>query len=753
MSEQPNSPAPKSGGPRPAGQKPEGKGTGRTGPPPGWLLIVLVLASILLLANPFGSSQSKITYQFFHEQVEKNNVRTLEVRGQQAYGEFRIPPLKSELEASKAKQAESSEKPEPEESSPSDRPETDDKPADEPDATEEESKPEKDTTTEDEKPSETEKSESTEAPKQDDSGKDAPKEEKKAAEGENDERLDKEFVVTLLNPYIEHDVAQFWLDHGVDVRAEKPTDYGTLLYAIWFAVFIAMMVGMWYFMRRTRDQMMGGGMLGSVTRSPARRYESGEGPKVTFDDVAGLEGVKRDLEEVVDFLKDPERFQRLGARVPKGVLLMGPPGTGKTLLAKAVAGEAGVPFFSISGSEFIQLFVGVGASRVRDLFKTAKAAAPAILFIDEIDAVGRQRGAGLGGGHDEREQTLNQILSEMDGFTPTTSVIVMAATNRPDVLDPALLRPGRFDRHITVDRPSLEARRELFEVHTREMPLAEDVDFDRLARATVGLTGADLRNLANEAALWATRHNKNNVSMDDFEFARDKVLMGAPRDDVLTEEEKRITAYHEAGHTVVAWKVPGNDRVHKVTIIPRGRALGVTQLVPEADRHNMSESAMYAMLAMALGGRTAEKMMFDEYSAGAENDLKRATELARRMVTLWGMSERLGPVAFQQSGDNPFLGREIVQEHRHYSEHTAQIIDEEVAKILHSAADRAKRCLAEYHDQLVELSEALLDREVLDEDEIGDILGDSPNSSKGAERTVEIQPPTPAASTTSREKS
>ncbi len=680
----------------------------------------MLLATALLFWSPLGTQRSEITYSFFHDQVEKGNVRILEVRGQQAFGEFRVPPLKSELQQARADTGAKA----------------DDMAADEADGEQAADSP-----ADDGKPTPVDTQQNKSAAEGD-----TPSEvDAKSDEGmpkDKDERLNKEFVVTLLSPYIDNDVTKFWLSHGVEVQSNPPTDFSAILYAIWVAILIAFMIGMWYFMRRTRDQMMGGGMLGGVTRSPARRYELGEGPHVTFDDIAGLDGVKRDLTEVVEFLKDPERFQRLGARVPKGVLLMGPPGTGKTLLAKAVAGEAGVPFFSISGSEFIQLFVGVGASRVRDLFKTAKAASPAILFIDEIDAVGRQRGAGLGGGHDEREQTLNQILSEMDGFTPTTSVIVIAATNRPDVLDPALLRPGRFDRHITVDRPSLEARRELFEVHTREMPLAEDVDFDRLARATVGLTGADIRNLVNEAALWATRHNKNQVSMDDFEFARDKVLMGAKRDDVLTEEEKRITAYHEAGHTIVAWKVPGNDRVHKVTIIPRGRALGVTQLVPTADRHNMSESDMYATLAMALGGRTAEKMIFDEYSAGAENDLKRATELARRMVTLWGMSERLGPVAFQQSGDNPFLGREIVQEHRHYSEHTAQVIDEEVAKILHAAADRAKRCLIEYQDQLVELSEALLVREVLDEDEIEEILGPSANRS-AEDRGIEIQPPSP----------
>lgn len=731
--------------PKPAPGKSAGEkrpaGPRRVAPPSGWLLLLLVLGTLLIITVPFAAQQSPIPYAFFHDQVEQGNVAWLEVQGQQAVGEFREPPLRSELEDFQSRRsaptATSADDPTP--ASPS----TDTEPSAESggdgDQPTEEATPDKST------------ADGTGGDKADDQASESNDgKQKQAAEGEEPERLEKEFTVTLLNPFVENEVSQFWLEHGVDVRANPPTDYGGLLFLVMLIAPLLFLAWLWFFMRRTRDQMMGGGMIGGVTRSPARRYEIGEGPQTTFEDVAGLDGVKRDLEEIVDFLKDPARFQRLGARVPKGVLLMGPPGTGKTLLAKAVAGEAGVPFFSISGSEFIQLFVGVGASRVRDLFKTAKAASPAILFIDEIDAVGRQRGAGLGGGHDEREQTLNQILSEMDGFTPTTSVIVMAATNRPDVLDPALLRPGRFDRHITVDRPSLAARRELFEVHTREMPIADDVDFNRLARATVGLTGADIRNLANEAALWATRHDKKHVGMDDFEFARDKILMGAQRDDVLNEEEKRITAYHEAGHTVVAWKVPGNDRVHKVTIIPRGRALGVTQLVPDADRHNMSESDMYGMLAMVLGGRTAEKITFDEYSAGAENDLKRATELARRMVTLWGMSERIGPIAFQQSGDNPFLGREIVQEHRQYSEHTAQVIDEEIAKILHSAADRAKRCLVEHRAELVALAEGLLEREMLNEDEIEELLGPSVNGDQ-PKPVMSIQPPSPAVPAPTRD--
>jgi cell division protease FtsH len=389
-----------------------------------------------------------------------------------------------------------------------------------------------------------------------------------------------------------------------------------------------------------------------------------------------------------------------------------------------VAGEAGVPFFSISGSEFIQMFVGVGASRVRDMFKTAKDAAPAILFVDEIDAVGRHRGAGLGGGHDEREQTLNQILSEMDGFSQTESVIVLAATNRPDVLDPALLRPGRFDRHITVDRPNLKGRVAIFKVHSKGVPLAPDVNLERLAQGTVGLTGADIRNLVNEAALWATRCGKDKVDMDDFEYARDKVLMGAKREEVLTGKEKTMTAYHEAGHALLAWMLPGIDRLHKVTIIPRGRALGVTQLLPEEDRLNISESELRSRLIFSLGGRAAEKLVFGEYSAGAESDLAQVTKLARRMVAHWGMSERLGPVAYRTSEEHPFLGREIYEQ-REFSEHTAQLIDEEVSRILHEAADKAQEMLAQHRDKLDAVAHALEENEVLDESELEELIGPS----------------------------
>jgi cell division protease FtsH len=514
------------------------------------------------------------------------------------------------------------------------------------------------------------------------------------------------------------------LDQGVKMNAEPVTDGGTMLLYLYMAVTIGVVLLLWMMWRRTRDQILGGGILSGFSKSPAKRYEASMKNPITFANVAGLEGVKNDLQEVVEFLKSPEKFQRLGGRVPKGILLMGPPGTGKTLLARAVAGEAGVPFFSISGSEFIQMFVGVGASRVRDMFKTAKEAAPSILFVDEIDAVGRVRGAGLGGGHDEREQTLNQILSEMDGFSQNETVIVLASTNRPDVLDPALLRPGRFDRHITVDRPNHKGRKEIFQVHVREVPLADDVDLDRLASGTVGLTGADIRNLVNEAALWAARQNKDKVDMSDFEHARDKVLMGPKRDEILTGKEKEMTAYHEAGHALLAWIIPGADRVHKVTIIPRGRALGVTQLLPEEDRMNIGEKELHARLVFILGGRAAEKLVFDEYSAGAENDLSQGTRLARRMVTAWGMSERLGPVAYRQSEEHPFLGKEIYEQ-REFSDHTARLIDEEVARIMHDAAQRAAELVAQKREMLDSLAHALEEREMLDELDIERLIGPS----------------------------
>ena len=500
-----------------------------------------------------------------------------------------------------------------------------------------------------------------------------------------------------------------------------PPDSGMLLMVLMWMLPIGVILFIIIQYRRQRDQVMGGGFLSGFSKSPAKRYE-GARQGVTFDDVAGLEGVKADLMEIVDFLKTPDKFRKLGGRVPKGVLLNGPPGTGKTLLARAVAGEAGVPFYSVNGSEFIQMFVGVGASRVRDLFRGAKENAPAIIFVDEIDAVGRQRGAGLGGGHDEREQTLNQILSEMDGFSPNDSVIVVAATNRPDVLDPALLRPGRFDRHITVGRPTHKGRVEIFKVHVRDVPLADDVDLEVLASGAMGLTGADIRNLVNEAALWAARNNKTKVEMSDFDYARDKVLLGAKREEAMKERERAMTAFHEAGHTLTSWRLEGGDRVRKVTIIPRGRALGVTQIMPDEDRLSMSETELRDQLVFLLGGRAAEKIVYKETTVGAENDLERATGLARRMVTHWGMSQRLGPVSYKLADEDPFLGRELHQQ-RQFSEHTMEMIDEEVAHFLRHAEKRAEELLAANQDALQKIADALLEREELDEEDLIRLIG------------------------------
>ena len=447
------------------------------------------------------------------------------------------------------------------------------------------------------------------------------------------------------------EIEELLAQHKVPHAFKPPDNTSSMLltFAILFPLVILFFF--WLSYRRRNEQMMGGGFLSGFSKSPAVQYDATE-KQITFNDVAGLIAAKADLQEIVEFLKFPEKFEKLGGQVPKGVLLNGPPGTGKTLLARAVAGEAGVPFFSVNGSEFIQMFVGVGASRVRDLFRTAKEQAPAIIFIDEIDAVGRQRGAGLGGGHDEREQTLNQILGEMDGFSQGDSTIVIAATNRPDVLDPALLRPGRFDRHVTVDRPTQRGRTAIFKVHVRNVPLADDVDLRLLAATTVGFTGADIRNMVNESALWAARNDKNRVEMEDFDHARDKIMMGAKREEILKDEDKEKTAYHEAGHTLASWYLPGADRVHKVTIIPRGRSLGSTQMLPSEDRISMAKNQLQDHLVVLLGGRAAELLIYDETTVGAENDLERATGLARRMVTRWGMSDKLGPVSYKLSDED-----------------------------------------------------------------------------------------------------
>ena len=481
-------------------------------------------------------------------------------------------------------------------------------------------------------------------------------------------------------------------------------------------------IGIWVFM--LRQMQSGGNKALSFGKSRAKLLNNQQ-KRVTFKDVAGVEEAKEELQEIIEFLKEPQKFQKLGGRIPKGVLMMGPPGTGKTLLARAIAGEANVPFFSISGSDFVEMFVGVGASRVRDLFEQGKKNAPCIIFIDEIDAVGRHRGAGLGGGHDEREQTLNQLLVEMDGFESNDGVILIASTNRPDVLDPALLRPGRFDRRVVVSRPDVRGREGILKVHTRKIPLGEDVDISVIARGTPGFTGADLANLVNEAALNAARYNKKLVAMGDFELAKDKVLMGAERKSmVISNEEKRVTAYHEAGHTLVGLKVPNADPVHKVTIIPRGMALGVTQQLPEGDRHNYSEEYLLGQIAILMGGRIAEDTFLGSITTGASNDIERATELARAMVCEYGMSE-MGPLTFGKKEEQIFLGREIAQ-HRDFSEETAIRIDQEVKKIITAQYERAKEIIQENRDVMVRLAEVLLERETLDGVEIRRIVAGLP---------------------------
>ncbi len=479
---------------------------------------------------------------------------------------------------------------------------------------------------------------------------------------------------------------------------------------IWWVPFLVI-IGLWVFF--VRQMQAGGGKAMSFGKSRARLLTENQ-QRVTFDDVAGVEESKIELEEIIAFLRDPKKFTRLGGRIPKGVLLVGPPGTGKTLLARAVAGEAGVPFFSISGSDFVEMFVGVGASRVRDLFMQGKKNAPCIIFIDEIDAVGRHRGAGLGGGHDEREQTLNQLLVEMDGFESNEGVILIAATNRPDVLDPALLRPGRFDRRVVVPRPDLRGRLAILKVHTRRVPLSDDVDLEILARGTPGFVGADLQNLVNEAALLAARREAQRVGMVDFEHAKDKVLLGTERRSmIMSDEDKRVTAYHEAGHALVAILTEGSDPVHKVTIIPRGMALGVTQTLPVEDRYNLTRKQMVAMIKHAMGGRAAEELVFEHLSTGASNDLQQATKMAREMVCRYGMSSKIGPVSYGDDGGDVFLGRDFATR-RDYSERKQQEIDEEVTSLLHDNYADARRLLEENREVLDRVAEALLERETLE---------------------------------------
>ncbi len=505
---------------------------------------------------------------------------------------------------------------------------------------------------------------------------------------------------------------------------------------------LLLLAGFVFFLMR---QMQAGGNKALSFGKSRARLLSAQQKKATFKDVAGSDEAKEELQEIIEFLKDPQKFQKLGGRIPKGVLLVGPPGTGKTLLARAIAGEANVPFFSISGSDFVEMFVGVGASRVRDLFEQGKKNAPCIIFIDEIDAVGRHRGAGLGGGHDEREQTLNALLVEMDGFESNEGVILIAATNRPDVLDPALLRPGRFDRRVVVARPDVKGREEILRVHTRKVPLSDDVDLSIIARGTPGFSGADLANLVNEAALWAARQNRKFVAMDDFEMSKDKVLMGVERKSmILSDEEKKNTAYHEAGHALVAAMTPGTDPVHKVTIIPRGMALGLTMQLPEADKHTYTKEYLEGMLAVLMGGRSAEEIFLGHITTGAGNDIERATDIARNMVCEWGMSD-LGPLAFGKKEEAIFLGREIAQ-HRDFSEDTALQIDREVKRIVSAGYESAKSVLNNNKETLDQVAQALLVREVLDANEVKLLMEGKPLPEKP--RTPPATPPTAAAPAT-----
>ncbi len=539
------------------------------------------------------------------------------------------------------------------------------------------------------------------------------------------------------------------VDNQVEITAEPPAERSVLVDLILGVAPILLLIGVWvYFMR----QMQGGGAgRGAMSFGKSRAKLQGEDQvKVTFADVAGVEEAKEEVSELVEFLRNPAKFQKLGGHIPRGVLMVGSPGTGKTLLAKAIAGEAKVPFFSISGSDFVEMFVGVGASRVRDMFDQAKKHAPCIIFIDEIDAVGRHRGAGLGGGHDEREQTLNQLLVEMDGFEGGEGVIVIAATNRPDVLDPALLRPGRFDRQVVVPLPDIRGREAILKVHMRKVPLADDVDAKVIARGTPGFSGADLANLVNEAALFAARDNAKLVSMDHLDRAKDKIMMGTERRSmVMSEEEKKLTAYHEAGHAIVGRLVPEHDPVYKVTIIPRGRALGVTMFLPEQDRYSISRLQLESQLASLFGGRVAEEIVFgpEKVTTGASNDIERATAIARNMVTRWGLTEKLGPLAYSEDEDEVFLGRSVTQ-HKHMSDDTARLIDEEVRNIIDAAHGQARDLLESHAKQLHVMAEALIKYETLDKEQIDQVMeGREPDPPEGWQETDGDVPsrPGPAA--------
>ena len=666
-------------------------------PFPMFLFVVALLALGALYLTRSTKRGDEIAYNVFHRELADGNVEKVTIKGQVIIGEFKSPRRESLTDAQFARLDELQKRQgEDEEDDPSDGTdaatgETADS-SDDGDSAESDGEP---------------------------AGGDGPlsPEDRKILDLAKEAR----YFHTIVPVYEDAQLVRELLEKAGKVESEEaPSVNG-------FSIFINtlfVIVLIWFLLtilRRSSDPMSSG-MFGNFVRSPAKRF-SPDQKQATFDDVAGMEYPKEELAEVVEFLRSPAKFQRLGAEIPKGVLLSGPPGTGKTLLARATAGEAGRAFFSINGSEFIQMFVGVGASRVRDMFQTAKKHAPCILFIDEIDAVGRVRGAGVGGGHDEREQTLNQILSEMDGFEPSTSVIVIGATNRPDVLDPALLRPGRFDRKIEVDLPSKDGRLGILKVHARKVPLGDGVDLERWAAATIGFSGAELRNLVNESALHAVREGHDEVQPEDFEQAFDKIILGGPRAEKYSEREKKMTAYHEAGHALVAWFVPDVDPVHKVTIVPRGRTGGVTQFRPVEERVADSERRLHGRLAVAMGGRVAEDIVFGEVTTGARGDLMQATRIARAMVGKFGMSEQVGPVAFDQSDEHPFLGREMHESSRKFSDETAHLMDTEVQRFLSKADERARQICNEHRDKLDAIADILLSKEIVTDDDLEEIIG------------------------------
>ncbi|MFO8164311.1 MAG: ATP-dependent zinc metalloprotease FtsH [Thermodesulfobacteriota bacterium] len=548
------------------------------------------------------------------------------------------------------------------------------------------------------------------------------------SEGSHEEAARYERFETVLPSFEDPELIGLLEENGVTIKAKSEEKSWVWTLLVSFLPWLLLIGFFVYTSKKFQERAGGGGGLFGFGKSKAKVFTKAT-IDITYEEVAGLSNTKKELQEVVDFLKDPSKYMALGGQLPKGILLVGPPGTGKTLMARATAGEANVPFFSISGSEFIEMFVGVGASRVRDMFKQAKKEAPSIIFVDELDSIGRVRGTGLGGGHDEREQTLNQILAEMDGFSPHESVVVMAATNRPDVLDPALIRPGRFDRRVTLELPQKNTRKEILEVHTRNVPLSNDVDLESLASRTAGFSGADIKNLVNEAALLAARKEKKQVEPEDFDQGRDKILMGIEREDVIKDEDKKIIAYHEAGHALMARLLPSADPLEKVSIIPRGRSLGSTEQIPEEDRRNLSRQYLLDRIAIMLGGRASERLFSQDVSTGTGDDLKQATELARRMVCQWGMSEKLGPITFRQGENHPFLGREI-GEQRDFSEESARIIDEEIRRIIRDMEKKAEDMLKSNRDTLDKIAKQLLVKETLSNDDIDRLLTQDHDSSR-----------------------